>query len=452
MPIATGVAPPHSVEAERSVLGAVLLVSSSTALRALTVEEGLRPEHFWRDRHRVIFHAMTVMDEAGQPVDVVTLVEHLRSAGKLDEAGGHAGIDELCGVVPALGGIRRYAQIVRDHAIARELLSASYEMQAAVLNHSGTPRELVERAERSIARIAQDARGKTTSFADPEAFADHIFEWLKEERSPGFPVPPEWKTIGDMLSLRRGHLTVIGGFSGTGKSVVAQQLAESVGRGGFRTVIWTNEDTARENFAKYAMRKTGVPSRDTVAHALQPEQLSKVVALLGHLPFGVEESFGLSPLEVARQIENMRPDFAIVDHLHAFTNMSRTEDVDRAMQGFAATAGKADCQIVVVCQLGQERVKQIARPAPVARDLRGSGQIFNLAHTVLLVHREEEEELVDGRQTGRAVKLDAGHLDIVKNKPGGPEGTVPMAFDPFRLRFTERTVYKAPAAASTDPF
>jgi replicative DNA helicase len=298
--------------------------------------------------------------------------------------------------------------------------------------------------------VSQEARGKTASYADPVAFSDHIFEWLQEEQTVGLPVPAEWPRLAQMIRLRRGQVTVGSGWSHHGKSIWGQQLAEASGIKGLHAVIWTNEDTAEENFARYANRMTGVAATAIADHALHPEQLTKVVGLLGHLPFGVEESFGMTAVEVARQIENLAPDLAVVDHLHAFPDMSRTSDIDRAMQALAAAAGRCKCHLVVLCQLGQERVRDVRRPAPVARDLRGSGQIYNLAHNVVFVYREEEEMLdPSGRPMGRATQLDQGHQDVAKNKSAGKLGAVPIAFDPRRLRFTERVVQPAAAA---EPF
>src|SRR6059058_2235156 len=131
---AIGAAPPHSIEAEQSVLGAVLLWDG--ALYGLVIEEGLKPEDFYRDRHRAIYEAMLALYRESEPIDVLTVSEHLRSTGTLEQAGGKAAIDELTGGVPGLGGIRRYAQIVREHALMRRLLSTTYEIQASVLNHA----------------------------------------------------------------------------------------------------------------------------------------------------------------------------------------------------------------------------------------------------------------------------------------------------------------------------
>ncbi len=150
------VAPPHNLEAEQAVLGAILL--SDHSMYALVIEEGLRPEDFYRDRHRSIYEAMLALYAESEPVDVLTVIARLRQTGKLDEVGGVAAVDELTGVVPAAGHARRYAQIVRENALLRRLLASTYEIQASVLDHQAPPRELVELAEKAMLEVARDDR------------------------------------------------------------------------------------------------------------------------------------------------------------------------------------------------------------------------------------------------------------------------------------------------------
>jgi replicative DNA helicase len=153
-----GTAPPHSIEAEQSVLGAMLL--SDRTHYAFVIEEGLKVDDFYRERHREVYESMLALFTAGDSIDVLTVTEHLRSRGRLDAAGGQAEIDALTAAVPAVGNLRQYAQIVRDRALLRRLLTASYEIQAHVHGHEAPPRELVEWAERAVLEVAHDDRQK----------------------------------------------------------------------------------------------------------------------------------------------------------------------------------------------------------------------------------------------------------------------------------------------------
>ena len=134
--------------------------SSDTALPALIIDERLQPEDFYREAHGLIFQAMLDLHTVGEPVDALTLVEHLKQAGLLENVGGRAAVDLLAGSVPAVGNVRQYARIVRENAMLRRLLRASYEIQARVHSHEAPPRELVDLAERSILEVAHDDRRK----------------------------------------------------------------------------------------------------------------------------------------------------------------------------------------------------------------------------------------------------------------------------------------------------
>src|SRR5689334_5064491 len=149
-------APPHNLDAEQSGLGAILL--SYKSLYPLVIEEGLRPDAFYREHPATIYEAMVALYNEGEPVDVLTVTDRLRQLNKLEAVGGQAAVDELTGVVPAAGHARRYAQIVRENALLRRLLSASYEIQESVLGHEAAPRDLVERAERTMLEVARDDR------------------------------------------------------------------------------------------------------------------------------------------------------------------------------------------------------------------------------------------------------------------------------------------------------
>src|SRR3954471_13123105 len=157
-PSAGASVPPHSIEAEQSVLGAVLL--SERVHYAFVIEEGLKPADFYRERHRTIYESMLALYEASEPIDVLTVTEHLRSRGKLDAAGGTAEIDALAAAVPAVGNLRRYGSIVRELSLLRRLLNATYRIQASVHGHEAAPRELVELAEKAMLEVAHDDRQK----------------------------------------------------------------------------------------------------------------------------------------------------------------------------------------------------------------------------------------------------------------------------------------------------
>lgn len=150
--------PPHSIEAEQAVLGTLLI--SERPMYALVIEEGLKPEDFFRPRHQAIFGAMLGLYEQSEPIDRLTVVEHLRAKNMLEQAGGEAAIDELSGPVPQAANVRQYARIVRENALMRRLLATTSEIQLAVTARQGDARQLVETAERMMLEVAHDDRQK----------------------------------------------------------------------------------------------------------------------------------------------------------------------------------------------------------------------------------------------------------------------------------------------------
>jgi replicative DNA helicase len=195
------VTPPQNLEAEQSVLGAVLL--SDTALPALIIDERLQPGDFYRESHGLIFTAMLALHGAGEPVDALTLVEHLKQNGQLDAVGGRATVDLLAGSVPAVGNVRQYARIVRENAMLRRLLDAAYEIQAKVHSHEAPPRELVDLAERTILEVAHEDSRK--DFRSIEVVLDAETTKLAELSRAG-------KAITGTASGYEDLDTITGGF------------------------------------------------------------------------------------------------------------------------------------------------------------------------------------------------------------------------------------------------
>src|SRR5436309_6974270 len=221
------VAPPHNLEAEQSVLGAILL--SDRALYALVIEEGLKPEDFYREHHGAIYSAMLALYNESEPVDELTVIDRLRAMGKLEDVGDRAAVDELAGMVPAAGHARRYAQIVREQALLRRLLRASYEVQEKVLGHDAPPRELVEQAEKAMLEVARDDRQQ-----DFRSIEDVLHEELDKlhrlsiEGTSLTGTPSGFKDLDAITGgFQKGNLVIIAARPAMGKSALVCNIAEN---------------------------------------------------------------------------------------------------------------------------------------------------------------------------------------------------------------------------------
>ena len=216
--------PPQNLEAEQSVLGAVLL--SDTALPALIIDERLQADDFYRESHGKIFAAMLALHGAGEPVDALTLVEHLKQSGELDAVGGRATVDMLAGSVPAVGNVRQYARIVRENAMLRRLLNAAYEIQAKVHTHEAPPRELVDLAERTILEVAHEDSRK--DFRSIELVLDSETTKLAELSRQGKAITGTASGFEDLDTItggfQPGNLIILAARPSMGKCLAGASL------------------------------------------------------------------------------------------------------------------------------------------------------------------------------------------------------------------------------------
>src|SRR3989440_7748376 len=222
------ITPPHNIDAEQSVLGAILL-SADRSMYALVIEEGLRAEDFYRERHGLIYEAMLALYNESEPVDVLTVTDRLRQAGKLEEVGGAASVDELTGLVPAAGHARRYAQIVRENALLRRLLKSTYEIQESVLGPGAPPRELVELAEKAMLEVARDDRQQ-----DFRAIEEVLVEELDKlhrlsiEGTSLTGTPSGFERLDEITGgFQPGNLIIIAARPAMGKSALVCNIAEN---------------------------------------------------------------------------------------------------------------------------------------------------------------------------------------------------------------------------------
>jgi replicative DNA helicase len=230
------IAPPQNLEAEQSVLGAVLL--SDTALPALIIDERLHPEDFYREAHGVIYRAMLDLNALGEPVDGLTLVEHLKQAGQLDAVGGRAAVDLLAASVPAVGNVRQYARIVRENAMLRRLLQASWEIQARVHSHEAPPRDLVDMAERAILEVAhEDSRKDFRSIHD---LLDSEIDKLEHLSREGKSITGTASGFQDLDTItggfQPGNLVILAARPSMGKCLAGSSLVYDPDTGARRRI------------------------------------------------------------------------------------------------------------------------------------------------------------------------------------------------------------------------
>ena len=399
--IATGVAPPHSLEAEQSVLGGILL--SDRAMYGLVIEEGLKSDDFYRERHRHIYESMLALYRESEPIDVLTVAEHLRSAGRLEDAGGKAAIDELTGGVPGLGGIRRYAQIVREHALMRRLLSTTYEIQASVLNHSAAPRELVEQAEKAIFLLGQTSRRTRDRPLQQslEAELARIAQSAKsDEKVTGLATG--FGELDEKLNgLHRGRLYVIAARPAMGKTTLVQNIAANAALRLQQRVLFASLEMGEAELAqRHLAAESGVAHHRIERAQLRDSDwpaLLDVVGAAGKASFFTLDEPDLSVFDLrthARQVSVREKglDLVLVDYLQLMRadppSNNRTEDVSSFSRGLKRLARELNVPVIAVAQLSRQ-VEQRTDKRPLLSDLRESGQIEADADAVIMLYRDD---------------------------------------------------------------
>ena len=442
-----GGAPPHSIEAEQSVLGAILL--SERVHYAFVIEEGLKPEDFYRDRHRVIYESMLALYEQSEPIDVLTVTEHLRSRGKLDEAGGAAEIDGLSAAVPAVGNLRRYGAIVKEQSLLRRLLGATYEIQAAVHGHEAAPRDLVERAERVMLEVAHDDRQKDFVQVGDVLHAE-IAKWqqLSSEGRSLTGTPSGFSDLDAITGgFQPGNLIIVAARPSMGKSALVTNIAENVALSRERprpVALFSLEMSEAELAQRFVASQASIKGDDLRKGRLRDEskwkRVLKVAGEYDAAPLYIDDSSDVGILDVRAKARRLHQQamadhgglgLIILDYLQLLRADSRIENrvqqVGEMSRGLKILARELNVPVIALSQLSRG-VESRTDKRPMLSDLRESGQIEQDADLVMFIYRDEYYHPETTDRPGEA------ELIIAKHRNGGL-GDVPLTFQNEYPRF-----------------
>lgn len=417
----TTLIPPQDIEAEEAVLGSVLL--SNVSLPKLIVDVGLTDAAFYRPLHGQIWVGMVALAMKGDMVDEVTLRGHLEATGMAKEDA--VKVDVLVGASRTAGAVLTYARRVMDLAEWRQILTASVELQTAVAEQDTEKRHAAE-------RLLINARRRRSDTYSPEALRDELWRHLQGDAVPTWPTP--WPSLNEALGggLRAGEVTLLGGFTSMGKSVVTDQLLRWCADKGAKVHAYINEMAPTIRALRVLSSMSGVPQ----AKLAQPSRLDegdqrKITKYLGEqgLPFGITQVGDWSAEEIARDIRFQGWDVCALDLVHRLP-FNEERDLARISTTLNAAAQMSSTHLIAVVHLNQGRAVGSILPAPVLRDIRGSGMLANDCDNTLFIHREEQEE------GGITVKTMDASLYLAKCRNGRLE-KIDLQFDPRRSRFLE---------------
>ncbi|MBN1527439.1 MAG: replicative DNA helicase [Thermoleophilaceae bacterium] len=433
-PDAAGSVPPHNEEAEASVLGAILLTEQ--ALDSVLLEVGLKPEHFYRPRHALIFGSMIHLKEKAEPeaVDALTVCDDLRRAGQLEEAGGEAYIHSLPTVVPAVGAVMNYARIVHDHALLRNLLDTTRAIQGEVLAHRGHPRELIERAEAKLFQIGHD--GGSAEMRNIEAVLHEEIDKLEElsRKDVGLTGVPSGFSDLDQLTggFQPGNLVIIAARPAMGKSTLATNIAENAAIDhGVPVALFSLEMSETELAHRFIASQAKVSSDELRKGKVRGDRWPKVlnaVEKLASSPIYLDDSSDIGVLEMRAKARRMHArhglGLLVVDYLQLVRadtrSDSRVEQVGQISRGLKILARELAIPVIAVSQLSRA-VEARKPPEPMLSDLRESGQVEQDADLVMFVYREDYYLQEESERQGEADVIIAKHRN-------GPVGKVALTF------------------------
>ncbi len=426
--------PPHNLEAEKSVLGAILL--DERHLHSLIVEEQLRPEHFYREQHGAVFAAMLELYEGDNKIDHLTVAERLRHHGKLDEVGGPAAIDELAGWVPAAGHAREYGRIVHDNFKLRALLTTSYEIQASVLSREAPARELVERAERSVLEVATDDRQKKIrSIADILHEETDKLHRLSVSKTALTGTPSGFKDLDEKTGgFQPGNLIILAARPSMGKSALVTNMAENAALAGKAIALFSLEMSESELAQRFVASQARIKGEDLRRGKVAADRWPKILEAcdrLGQAPLYVDDSSDTGVLEVRAKCRRLHAQvpgglgLIVIDYLQLMRSEghieSRVEQVGQISRGLKGLARELNVPVIALSQLSravEQRGKEDKKP--ILSDLRESGQIEQDADLVMFIYRDEYYNQ-DSEREGEADIIIAKHRN-------GPIGEVVLTF------------------------
>ncbi|HSL63879.1 MAG TPA: replicative DNA helicase [Gaiellaceae bacterium] len=426
----TAPVPPQNLEAEESVLGAMLL--SPGAIGA--VSEILDASDFYRDSHATIYRAALALYAKGEPVDAITLVDALEERGELEAVGGRARVHELAALVPATANAAHYARIVRETATLRGLIRVGGEIARLGWERPGETQDLVDRAEQVMFELSQQR--VSTEFSHIETLLKESFERITALYEAGAEitgVPSGFRGLDRITSgFQPGNLIIVAARPSMGKSALALCMAANLGvRHEIPVALFTLEMSKAEVTQRLLCSEAKVESQRLRSGRLAADDWPRLVAAgdkLMKAPVYVDDTGSITMMELrskARRLKSKEPSLGlvIVDYLQLMTSgssaESRVQEVSQISRQLKVLARDLELPILALSQLSRA-VEQRHDKRPILSDLRESGSIEQDADIVAFVYRDEYYN-EESDQQGLAELIVAKHRN-------GPTDAVKLSF------------------------
>ncbi|MBD3893316.1 replicative DNA helicase [Hydrogenophaga sp.] len=434
--------PPHSVEAESSVLGGLLLDNGAWD----RVADLLHDADFYRYEHRLAYAAIATLVNANKPADVVTVYEHLQNLGKADDAGGLAYLNALAQYVPSAANIRRYAEIVRERAILRKLITASDEIATTAFNTQGRAVDkILDEAEQKIFNIGEEGSRMKEGFQGMDTLVVDLLDRVQEMAdNPNdiTGVPTGFIDLDRMTcGLQAGDLVVLAARPSMGKTAFAINIAEHVALNeGLPVAVFSMEMGA----SQLAVRIVGSIGRINQTHLRNGKltddewpRLTEAIEKLRNVSLHIDETPGLTASVLranARRLSRQcgKLGLIVVDYLQLMSGSgsdgdNRAAELGEISRGLKMLAKELQCPVIALSQLNRS-VESRTDKRPMMSDLRESGAIEQDADIIMFIYRDEY-------YTKDACKEPGVAEIIIGKQRNGPTGVVKLAFLNMLTRF-----------------
>ncbi len=436
---------PASLDAERSILGAILL--DNTAYNEAA--ESLKPDDFSLDSHRRIFARMMDLMETGRPIDIITITEELSKKKEVEAVGGVAYLSSLTDGVPARPSIEQYVKIVKDKALLRGLIHACTNAIARASEQADDATEIIDAAESAIFQIAENRLGMgflgiTEIVKQSFGSIDKLYE--RGQRITGLET--HYEKLDEMTSgLQASDLVIIAARPSMGKTAFAINIAENAAVRDRKVVgVFSLEMSREALLLRMLCSQSRVDSHKLRTGFLAREDYGKLVqgmAALAEAPIFIDDSPALSITEMRAKTRRLmqaqgRLDLVVVDYLQLMSGgggrryENRTQEVSAVSRGLKALAKELRCPVVALSQLSrapESRGKGEQRPQ--LSDLRESGSIEQDADVVAFIFREEYYM----RREDVPPELEGVAEIIIAKQRNGPTGSIKLAFLKNSTRF-----------------
>ncbi|MBI2022571.1 replicative DNA helicase [Candidatus Daviesbacteria bacterium] len=440
--------PPQNIEAEQSLLGALLIDKDAI----VSVAEMLTPDDFYRtEQHGHIYNAIVKLFEKREPIDVVTVTEVLKQDGALDKVGGPAYITELVNMVPTAAHIISYARIIKEHSLRRHLISSSTKFINDAYDESRDVADVIEDSEQAIFAISQ--KHIKRDFIQLKDALAQSFDRLDEiSKSSGKlrGVPTGFRDLDNKLAgLQDSNLIIFAARPGQGKTSFALNIAQHVAVNENLPVgIFSLEMSQEELVDRLLVTQADVDAWKLKTGRLDEkdfDRLSHAMGQLAEAPLFIDDTPGASLSEIRTKARRLQAEHGlkliVVDYLqliHGRNLENRVQEVSEISQGLKNLARELKVPVFALSQLSRA-VEARGTKKPQLADLRESGAIEQDADVVMFIYREDPE------------KIEQVKLDIQKHR-NGPTGEMDLIFRADRVKFygMEKTRIKSTASPKED--